>query len=287
MKRDTSFYSTVSRNLITLHHLREVTERLKQKGPQILFFRGISLLGDVYSSLGDRDMLDVDVLVRERDLGLLKEGLKALGLEETEPGVFWKPGLLLDIHTSFLTPIRSILGSSCLLISIDDVFRQSILKQLDDIEIRIPCPEHLFISTVFHLQSHSFFWDKGWEDLLRIKQFYDLADETILSEARNMGAEHSLYYLSYLRPDLFPSWSKKLSIGEQWILRRIKKGSLNPNFGDLLFLFRSKRKIQSLKEIFFPQGFSLSIIFDRMKKCLRLLKDTLFGTFDATHKVGL
>ena len=278
MKRDTSFYSTVTQNLIILHHLREVTERLKKKGPEVLFFRGISLLRDVYSSLGDRDMLDVDVLVRKQDLGLLKEGLKAMGLEETEPGVFWKPGLVLDIHTSFLTPIRSILGSSCLLISIDDVFRQSILKQLDDIEIRIPCPEHLFVSTVFHLQSHSFFWDKGWEDLLRIKQFYDLADETILSEARNMGAEHSLYYLSYLRPDFFPSWSKKLSIGEQWILQRIKKGSLNPNFGDLLFLFRSKRKIQSLKEIFFPQGISLRIVGDRLRKCLLLVKDVLGGS---------
>ena len=278
MKRDTSFYSTVSQNLIALHHLREITERLKQKGPEVLFFRGISLLGDVYPHLGDREMLDVDVLVRERDLGPLKEGLKAMGLEETEPGVFFKPGLVLDIHTSFLTPIRSILGSSCLAISIDDVFRQSILKQLDDIEIRVPCPKHLFISTVFHLQSHSFFWDKGWEDLVRIKQFYDLADETILCEARNMGAEHSLNYLSYLRPDLFPSWSKQLSIGEQWILQRIKKGSLNPNFGDLLFLFRSKRKIQSLKEIFFPQGISLRIVGDRLRKCLLLVKDVLGGS---------
>lgn len=278
MKRDTSFYSTVSQNLIALHHLREVTERLKQKGPEVLFFRGISLLRDVYSSLGDREMLDVDVLVRERDLEPLKEGLKKMGLKETEPGVFFKPGLVLDVHTSFLTPIRSILGSSCLLISMDDVFRQSILKQLDDIEIRIPCPEHLFISTVFHLQSHSFFWDKGWEDLVRIKQFYNLADETILSEARNIGVEHSLYYLSYLRPDLFPSWRSSLSWGEQWVLKRIKRGKFNQNFGDLLFLFKSKHKIKSLKEIFFPQGISFRIATDRLRKCLLLVKDVLGGS---------
>jgi hypothetical protein len=210
--------------------------------------------------------------------------LKAMGLEETDPGVFFKPGFVLDVHTSFLTAIRSNLGKSCLTISLEEVFKRSIPKQLDDIKIKIPCPVHLFISTAFHLQGHSFFWEKGWEDLIKIKQYYDLSDETILSEAQRMGAEHPLYYLSYLRPDLFPSWSNKLSLGEHWILKRIKKGSLNPNFGDLLFLFHAKHKLKSLTEIFFPQGFSLSILFNRIVKCLRLLKDTLWGAYSSTNK---
>jgi hypothetical protein len=287
LKQDISFYATASQNLITIHHVRKVIDRLKKKGPEILFFRGISLLGDVYPQLGDRRMLDVDILVRERDLARLKKVLATLGLEETEQGVFCKPGLLLDIHTSFLTPIRSTLGRSCLTISLEEVFQQSIPKPLDDIEIKIPCPAHLFISTAFHLQSHSFFGGKGWKDLIKIKQYYDLSDEKILFEARSMGAEQTLYYLSYLHPDLFSSWRKKLSLSERWILKRVREGTSNQNFGDLLFLFQSKRKIQSLKEIFFPQGFSLSIICNRMMKCLRLLKDTLFGRFNATHKVEL
>jgi hypothetical protein len=287
VKKDISFYTTASQNLITIHHLRGVIERLQEQGPEILFFRGISLLGDVYAELGDRGMLDADILVREKDLALLKKVLETLGLEETDPRMFCKPGLLLDIHTSFLTPIRSTLGTSCLAISLEEVFQQSIPKQLDDIEIKIPCPAHLFISTALHLQSHSFFWEKGWEDLIKIKQYYHLSDEKILREARRMGAERTLYYLNYLRPDRFPSWRASLSGGEQWILKRIKRGTFNQNFGDLLFLFQSKHKIQSLKEIFFPQGFSLSIICNRIVKCLRLLKDTLAGSLNATHKVRL
>ena len=287
MKKDISFYTKASQNIITIHHLRGVIERLQKKGPEVLFFRGISLLGDVYPSLGDREILDVDVLVRERDLELLKKVLEKIGLKETEPGVFCKPGLLLDVHTSFLTPIRSTLGKSCLTISMEEVFQRSILKQLDDIEIKIPCPEHLYISTAFHLQSHSFFWEKGWKDLINIKQYYDLTDEKTLFEARKMGAERTLYYLSYLRPDRFPSWRGNLSGGEQWILNRIKRGTFNQNFGDLLFLFQSKRKIQSLKEIFFPQGFSLSILYNRMVKCLKLLKDTFSQPYGSAHKVEL
>lgn len=287
MKQDISFYTTASQNLITIHHLRGVIERLQEKGPDILFFRGISLLGDVYPELGDRGMLDVDILVRERDLALLKKILETQGLEETEPRMFCKPGLLLDIHTSFLTSIRSILGTSCLAISLEEVFQQSIPKQLDDIEIKIPCPAHLFISTAFHLQSHSFFWEKGWEDLIKIKQYYHLSNAKILREARRMGAERILNYLSYLRPDRFPSWRTSLSRVEHWILKRISRGTFNQNFGDLLFLFQSKHKIQSLQEIFFPQGFSLIIICNRIVKCLRLLKDTLSGSLNATRRARL
>ena len=93
-----------------------------------------------------------------------------------------------------------------------------------------------------------------------------------------MGAEHSLYYLSYLRPDLFPYWRSSLSRGERWVLKKIKRGKFNQNFGDLLFLFKSKHKIKSLKEIFFPHGTSLRIVGDRLRKCLLLVKDVFGGS---------
>jgi len=272
--KDISFYAKASQNLIAIHHLRGVIERLHEKGPEVLFFRGISLLGDVYPLVGDRDMLDVDVLVRERDIGRLKESLKDMGLEEIDPGVFDKTGLPLDLHTSFLNPSRTILEHSCLTISIDDVFQRSITKKLDGMEIKIPCPVHLFISTAIHLQSHSFGSQKGWEDLVRTKEYYGLSDEALLSEAKKMGAEHTLAYLSFLHLDFFPSWRGNLSFGERWILKRIKGGKSNQNFGDLLFLFQAKKRSAALKEIFFPQGISFGIVGNRLKKCLKLLMDT-------------
>jgi hypothetical protein len=275
VKKDLSFYARASQNLIAIHHLRALLTRLQKAGPEILFFRGMSLLGDVYPSLGEREMLDVDILVRERDLGILKKVLKGTGLKETEPGTFDKKGLSLDLHTSFLNLSRAILERSCLSISIDDVFRRSITKELDGMKMKIPCPEHLFISTAIHLQSHSFGVQKGWEDLRRIKKYYDLSDEEILTEAKRMGAEQTLIYLSFLRPGLFPFWQGKLSLGERWILTRIRKGTFNQNFGDLLFLFQSKRKMKALNEIFFPRGISLKVIGNRLRKCFKLLKDTL------------
>jgi hypothetical protein len=278
MKRDTPFYSTVSKNLIALHHLRELSDRLKKKGLEILFFRGISLLGDVYPLLGDRGMLDVDVLVREKDIGRFKKILTELGLKEIESGTFSKRGLLLDVHTSFLNPSRTILERSCLNISIHDVFKKSIDKELDGLPIKTPCPVHLFLSTAIHLQSHTFGSKKGWKDLVRIKQYFGLSDKEIISEAIRMGAERTLYYLNGLRPDLFPYEGWKFSLGERWILKRIKGEKFNQNFGDLLFLFQSKKKMAALKEIFFPQGISARIIVDRFKKSLLLIKDILFGS---------
>lgn len=275
MKQDLPFYTRASQNLIRIHHLKELIEHLKKKGPEVLFLRGISLLGDVYPALGDRGMLDVDILVRERDLDQLKGVLRKLGWREAEPGVFYRNSLSLDLHTSFLTPIRTALANACLTVSMDEVFQQAITKQLDDIEITIPCPKHLFISTAIHLQSHSFGSEKGWEDLIRIQKYYGLSDKEITAEAHRMGATSTLYYLSFLRPELFPAWKERLSPGERWILKRIRGGKFNQNFGDLLFLFQSKRKVKALQEIFFPQGFSFSIIGDRLWKCLKLLRDTL------------
>jgi len=273
VKKDLAFYKKASQNLIAIHHLKALLTRLQKDGPEILFFRGISLVGDVYASMGERGMIDVDILAREKDLGRLKKVLKGMGMEEIEPGNFDKKGLLLDVHTSLLNPSRTILEHSCLSISLDDIFKKSVIKELDEIEIKIPCPVHLFITTAIHLQSHSFRWENGWEDLKRIKKYYELSDAEILSEAHRMGAEQNLYYLNNLRPDLFPSWERRFSLGERWILRRISGGTYNQNFGDLLFLFQSKRKVKALQEIFFPRGISSSIIGDRLKKCLILMRD--------------
>lgn len=280
MKREPIFYQTASQNLILIHHLRKLTERLKKTGPEVIFFRGISLLGDVYPELGDRAMLDADILVREGDMEQLKNILRGLGWGEAEPGVFYRNGLNLDLHTSFLTAIRTALANSCLTISMDEVFERGITKQLDALEINIPCPEHLFISTAVHLQSHSFRSEKGWEDLIRIQKYYGLSDEAIRAEAKRLGAEHTLASLTFLRPDLFPSWKGNLSFSfsERWILKRIKRGMVNQNFGDLLFLLQSHHKAKALQEIFFPHGLSLKIIGDRLWKCLLLASDIFKGS---------
>jgi Uncharacterised nucleotidyltransferase len=278
VKKDLAFYKKASQNLIAIHHLKDLLARLKKEKLEILFFRGISLLGDVYPTMGERGMLDVDILVKQRDLGRLKKVLQGMAMQEIEPGTFDKTGFCLDVHTSFLNPSRNTLEHSCLNISIEDLFKRSITKKLDNIKIKIPSPVDLFLSTAVHQQSHAFGEEKGWEDLKRIKSYYGLLDAEILCVANRLGAEQTLAYLSLLRPELFPSWKRRLSLGERWILRRIRAGNFNQNFGDLLFLFQSKGKVKALQEIFFPQGISCSIIADRLKKSLLLLRNILFGS---------
>jgi hypothetical protein len=275
VKKDLGFYKKASQNLIAIHHLKDLVTRLQKDGLEILFFRGISLLVDVYPLLGDREMFDVDILVRERDLGILKKVLQGMGMEEIEAGNFEKRGLLLDVHTSFLNPSRTILEHSCFDISIDEVFKRSITTKLEGMEIKIPCPVHLFLSTAIHLQTHSFGEEKGWKDLIRIKKNYRLSDAEILFEAKQLRVRQTLAYLSFLRRNLFPAWEGRLSPAERWIMKRIRAGNFNQNFGDLLFLFQAKRKVKVLQEIFFPHGISPRVIGDRLKKCLKLLKDTL------------
>jgi hypothetical protein len=272
--KDLAYYRRASQNLVAVHHLKDLLNRLQKNGPEIIVFRGISLLGDVYT-MGERSMLDVDILARRRDLPKLKKILRGMGMEEIEPGTFDKKGLLLDVHTSLLNLSRTTLEHSCLRISIDDIFKRSASKKLDGHQIKIPCPAHLFISTAIHLQSHAFGEEKGWEDLKRIKEYYGFSDVEILSEAHRIGAANTLSYLSFLRPEHYPAWKGWLSFAERWILNRIKGGNFNQNFGDLLFLFKSTRKVKALEEIVFPQGISFRVIGNRLRKCLKLLKDMI------------
>lgn len=264
--------AVAAQNLIAIHQIKGLLAHLNE-GPEVLFFRGIALLGDCYPSLGEREMLDIDLLVRDRDAGRLAAILKGMGMQEQGKGNCVRKGVLFDIHTSLLNPTRAILAGSCLDISLDEIFAQGTTKELEGTRIKIPSPPHLFLSTALHLQSHSFASPKGWEDLKRIRGYYGLTDEEIRAEAARLGMTRTLFYLSALRPDLFPSWKGRLSMPEQWILQRIKKGIYNQNLGDLLFLLQSKRKGAALKEIFFPQGFSPEAMVDRLRKAFRLLKD--------------
>jgi hypothetical protein len=278
VKKDLAFYHRASQNLIAIYHLKDLLSRLQKEAVEIIFFRGISLLGDVYPTMGEREMLDVDILVREKDLIKLKKVMQKMGMKEIEARNFYKKGLLLDIHTSFLNLSRSILEHSCLGVALNDIFEKSVTKELDGMKIKIPCPVHLFLSTAIHLQSHSFGTEKKWEDLKRIKQYCNLSDEVILAEARRMKAEQTLAYLSFLHPKLFPSWEKRLSLGERLVLRKIQEGTYHQNFGDLLFLFQSKRKVNALREIFFPHGISFKYIADRFKKTFLLSRTILLGS---------
>ena len=113
-----AYRATAMRNLLLLHELRRVLERLADAGIDAIVLKGAALARPVYGSLALRPMSDLDILVRHRHMGRAGAFAEALGFHpaalETHSGAlaeyenalaFSKPGAVcidLDVHWSLV-----------------------------------------------------------------------------------------------------------------------------------------------------------------------------------------
>ncbi|MBI3986867.1 MAG: nucleotidyltransferase family protein [Lentisphaerae bacterium] len=93
-----------AQNIVLLDALQAVLQRLDAGGVSPILLKGAALLQTVYPGIADRAMADVDLLIRETDIGATRECLLELGYSEVmgEDFVFVKQQgpyrILLDIH---------------------------------------------------------------------------------------------------------------------------------------------------------------------------------------------
>lgn len=97
-------YAQVSQsNARALRQLSAVAAAFQQRGIDFLLLKGGDLISRLYGARGLRPMVDLDLLVRPRDLPAIQEALLAMGYEPTSDGnaAFRLPGgLAVDLPTS-------------------------------------------------------------------------------------------------------------------------------------------------------------------------------------------
>ena len=74
-----AYLGTAVENAARLETLREVEHRLARAGVEHLRLKGVALLDDVYADPGLRPMSDIDLLIRQRDVGRAVSELAPLG----------------------------------------------------------------------------------------------------------------------------------------------------------------------------------------------------------------
>lgn len=172
-------------NIYLLSEAEKVTRAFRSNKIPLLFLKGIALLETVYPNLNDREISDIDLLIRPGDLERGAAVLKTLGYEPVGGLDFVKKGALwsrLDLHYT--------------LWYFDEkkLWCQAWGKSLGNTRILIPSPFHLFLHAVLHavlqdgrisetsmedcrriLSAHSSNWDwksfrnfcreEGWEKI--------------------------------------------------------------------------------------------------------------------------
>ncbi|MCM8762903.1 MAG: nucleotidyltransferase family protein [Candidatus Omnitrophica bacterium] len=76
---DGAFYQIAARNLLLLKHTKDILVALKQEDISVIVLKGIALIETVYPQIGMREIADIDLLVKTKDLSRVSQKLIDLG----------------------------------------------------------------------------------------------------------------------------------------------------------------------------------------------------------------
>ncbi len=154
------YYNTLMRNTSIKIELQKVIALLNQADKQVIVLKGAALLDTVYQNIALRPMVDIDLLVRRRDLSEVKNILQDYGyckpdflsddsLEKFGGEIhLCKKDIFLDIHSSLSQYERF---QNVFRIDLDeDIWEKSVLVKTEAEEKKILCPNHLLIHLCLH-----------------------------------------------------------------------------------------------------------------------------------------
>ena len=133
---------------------RRWMHEIADTGVPVVYLKGFAFAHTLYPDPDMRTIGDIDILVRDRDLGRLLDFLTGRGFEfETLPMPLW--GFISD--ASFM-PLMSAEGDCNIdihvqpdcypayrSVSVDDVFEHAVLREIDGTAVQIPAAEHAMI----------------------------------------------------------------------------------------------------------------------------------------------
>lgn len=133
---------TSGRNLILLREAELVAASLEDRGISATFLKGVALLDAMYESLADRRMVDIDVLVRAKDLE------KAVAVLR-ESGYAAQPNALVLSKSAGEILIQVDLHAELWLFHSEDFWRRRERKSKES-RMKVLCPVDQFLHIAWH-----------------------------------------------------------------------------------------------------------------------------------------
>ena len=266
--------------LINQHLLKvmeELARELEKRAMHVIVLKGAALLNAIYRDVALRPMEDIDLMVREEDLGELRDVLGIMGFVQNKlyPNTFNKGILSIDLHLDYLSSHRIRSRRDILSVRSADVWNRAIPCNESAALYRLsPCDSLIALS--FHLLKHRYD---------RLIWFVDIAESIekhrsatmwsdIVGYSRKVNASRILLYALLLAKhligvnvadDVLINLGKEnISRIEKYLLRLRLVHARPGTVMDLLWLFQIRgagRKIRFVTENVFPQREVMDQIF--------------------------
>jgi len=179
----------------------------------VIALKGLALAKNIYGDIALRPMSDMDLLVKESDLGragriLLALGYKphpavlgcALNVPHHSPPFTNKSGTVIELHWNIVAPDGPVK------VDVDGLWERACLVTVGDVEVRTLSPEDLFLHLCVHACRHL-------QDGLGLIQLCDIAGlvktsvdkidwQVVVGRAARWGARKCVYLMLLLVRDL-------------------------------------------------------------------------------------
>lgn len=261
-----SYLLSLSHNIVLMNDLVKILLSLEEKGVRTIVLKGAALLERVYSDIGVRPVMDIDLLFCEENEEV-KKVLEGLGyrLISTCPRIYDNGRTVLDIHTDIDSFTRFGPLPYAPNLNISSLWENGSPWSESFKSVRILSPEDAILTLSIHLMKHSFLRLIWLIDIIEVMKKNPGIDWNMIGQrTRESGFEKVLFYvLSYLKevlgmvPDDFLTEIKpeRLGLIEQGIMKRIIKNHRVEGYGDILYLYMIRgafRRILFGMRILFP-----------------------------------
>ena len=265
------YISINSHNIFQMDKLETILHLFEDKNISVLIVKGYSLLKNVYPTLGSKYPGDIDLVVEQKDLILVKTILNSSGYNSKilYPDVLEKKGFLpIDLKTDLISAERIKSRAFAAELPLADIFKSS-LPWADGYNFsKIPSWEDHFLILCSHAEKHAYSKISLFYDLSRIlhKRSGEIDLERLKTKAFTFNLQKPFYIcLKYLQKRLFFPLENKLindlektinfSCLELKIVKLILSGKKLHIAGTLLPVFSIKDfggKLRFLGELVFP-----------------------------------
>ena len=189
-------------NLVRLEALERIRSELQERDIRILYLKGAAFLDTIYPEL-DRPMVDVDLLIRERDLERTGHALGELGFSEIDLGdmertrsasldryyarFFRRGAIVLDVHHRFC-------HADQFDVDYEGVWRRAVRWETRHRIVPTLCPEDQLLHLALHAAKHAFIEQASTkEDVRRIVEHWRPSIAVAVERAHQWHATLALY----------------------------------------------------------------------------------------------
>jgi len=251
------YYESAGLNVLLYRQLTEILVTLLEAGIPVIVLKGACLAEMVYRNIALRPMMDIDLLVRRKDLIIANEKIMGLGYTPSVINtlwekqhfhfVFWPPnsGVTVELHWDIFRQKHSVKN-----MDIGEIWERSRQAVIGGVPASVLSPEDLLLYVCLHNYYHYRVSTgiKGLCDILEIIRFYgnELDWEELQRRIRRWGVTGPVYFMLYLAVDLLGA-----AVRDDFL------DTLRPHDFDPQMLLSTKEKVFSYPDDLIPEHFKL------------------------------